>query len=52
MLATCREHGLEYVTDETNFQPEVTLRNAVRGALARDELTEVSVFLITVPIPY
>ncbi|KAF9651259.1 hypothetical protein BDM02DRAFT_3184741 [Thelephora ganbajun] len=34
VFATCDEHGLDYVTDETNFQPEITLRNAVRHALA------------------
>ncbi|KAG5654109.1 hypothetical protein H0H81_007161 [Sphagnurus paluster] len=30
ILATCEENKLEYVTDPTNFQPEVTLRNAIR----------------------
>ena len=48
VLATCEEHGLEYVTDETNFQPEVTLRNAVRHALATGKLTDVSIS----PSPY
>lgn len=33
ILATCEENGLEYVTDQTNFQPEATLRNAVRHVL-------------------
>ena len=46
MLATCDEHGIDYVTDETNFQPEVTLRNAVRCALAGDNISNASVFLI------
>lgn len=49
MLATCEEHGLEYVTDETNFQPEITLRNSVRHVLAGGKLTGVGIFLITVP---
>ncbi|KAF9648978.1 hypothetical protein BDM02DRAFT_3128632 [Thelephora ganbajun] len=35
VFATCDEHGLDYVTDEMNFQSEVTLRNAVRHAFAR-----------------
>ncbi|KAF5315906.1 hypothetical protein D9611_004858 [Ephemerocybe angulata] len=30
ILATCEANRLEYVVDKTNFQPEVTLRNAVR----------------------
>ncbi|KAF8891234.1 PP-loop family-domain-containing protein [Infundibulicybe gibba] len=34
ILATCDEHKLEYVTDSTNFQPNLTLRNAVRYAIA------------------
>lgn len=50
MLATCDEHGLNYVIDKTNFQPEVTLRNAVRHALAVGGLSDVSVFL-TIPFP-
>ncbi|EGN99571.1 hypothetical protein SERLA73DRAFT_106177, partial [Serpula lacrymans var. lacrymans S7.3] len=39
ILATCHEHGLEYVTDQTNFQPEITLRNAIRRMLAEEEAT-------------
>ncbi|KAJ7633062.1 PP-loop family-domain-containing protein [Roridomyces roridus] len=38
LLATCEEHKLEYVTDSTNFQPELTLRNAIRDMLAKDSL--------------
>ena len=34
ILATCYENGLEYVEDPTNFQPELTLRNALRYMLA------------------
>ena len=43
MLATCEERGLEYVTDETNFQPEVTLRNAIRHVLDGGKSADVSV---------
>lgn len=35
-MATCEENKLSYVTDETNFQPELTLRNALRQWLAND----------------
>ncbi|KAG6814597.1 hypothetical protein H0H92_000126 [Tricholoma furcatifolium] len=30
ILATCEANNLEYVTDPTNFQPALTLRNAIR----------------------
>ncbi|KAL0946570.1 hypothetical protein HGRIS_012773 [Hohenbuehelia grisea] len=33
ILATCEAHGLDYVTDQTNFQPELTLRNSIRHLL-------------------
>lgn len=33
ILATCDAHALNYVNDPTNFQPEVTLRNAIRHML-------------------
>ncbi|KAF8350504.1 hypothetical protein F5887DRAFT_1058581 [Amanita rubescens] len=33
ILATCEENNLEYVTDESNFQPHITVRNAVRKLL-------------------
>lgn len=36
-MATCEENGLEYVTDKTNFQPEITLRNAIRHMLVEEE---------------
>ena len=49
MLATCDEHELDYVTDETNFQPDITLRNAVRHALAGGDISGVSIFLIIIP---
>ena len=51
VLATCEEHGLDYVTDETNFQPELTLRNKVRDALAAGDTSDVSVFLTRAPLP-
>ncbi|KAF7967316.1 hypothetical protein HWV62_39662 [Athelia sp. TMB] len=37
ILATCEENELEYVVDPTNFQPDVTLRNAIRHTLAMAE---------------
>ncbi|KAJ7578454.1 PP-loop family-domain-containing protein [Mycena floridula] len=30
ILATCEENRLKYVVDTTNFQPDLTLRNAIR----------------------
>ncbi|KDR73559.1 hypothetical protein GALMADRAFT_228003 [Galerina marginata CBS 339.88] len=30
ILATCEEHKLDYVNDPTNFQPQLTIRNAIR----------------------
>ncbi|KAH7914005.1 PP-loop family-domain-containing protein [Hygrophoropsis aurantiaca] len=33
ILATCDANGLEYVNDPSNFQPEITLRNAIRHML-------------------
>ncbi|KAJ7766750.1 PP-loop family-domain-containing protein [Mycena metata] len=38
ILATCEENELEYITDSTNFQPELTLRNALRALLAKGTL--------------
>ncbi|OJA15751.1 hypothetical protein AZE42_05260 [Rhizopogon vesiculosus] len=37
ILATCEEHKLDYVNDPTNFQPAVTLRNAIRQMLKLQE---------------
>lgn len=51
VLATCEEHGLDYVTDETNFQPEITLRNALRDALATGNTSDVSIPLARAPFP-
>ncbi|KAJ4475723.1 PP-loop family-domain-containing protein [Lentinula aciculospora] len=36
LLATCEENKLSYFNDKTNFQPELTLRNALRQWLAND----------------
>ncbi|TFK42367.1 PP-loop family-domain-containing protein [Crucibulum laeve] len=36
ILATCETNKLEFVTDETNFQPALTLRNAIRHVLNPD----------------
>lgn len=30
LVKTCQEHNIEYVTDMTNFDPTLTMRNAVR----------------------
>ncbi|KAJ7024283.1 PP-loop family-domain-containing protein [Mycena alexandri] len=38
ILATCEENELEYITDSTNFQPDLTLRNALRALLAKGTL--------------
>ena len=34
ILATCEENGLPYSVDKTNFQPDLTFRNAIRSALS------------------
>ena len=33
ILATCEANKLEYVNDPTNFQPQFTIRNAIRHCL-------------------
>ena len=33
LLSTCKQHGLEYAVDKTNFDPTVTSRNAIRHLL-------------------
>jgi len=38
ILATCEENDLEYVIDKTNFQPALTLRNAIRHKLSGHQL--------------
>ncbi|KAF9484710.1 hypothetical protein BDN70DRAFT_872243 [Pholiota conissans] len=35
ILATCEQQNLNYVTDSTNFQPHLTIRNAIRHILRR-----------------
>ncbi|KAH9079569.1 PP-loop family-domain-containing protein [Lactarius deliciosus] len=37
ILETCHLHHIHYVLDRTNFQPELTLRNALRHVLASRE---------------
>jgi tRNA(Ile)-lysidine synthase len=36
ILATCQENELSYVEDPTNFQPEITLRNAIRDKIRKN----------------
>lgn len=36
ILVTCEKNELEYITDATNFQPHLTLRNALRQVLANN----------------
>lgn len=52
VLATCEAHGLDYVTDETNFQPDITLRNEVRHALAAGDTSKVSISSARVRLLY
>ncbi|KXN92266.1 tRNA(Ile)-lysidine synthase [Leucoagaricus sp. SymC.cos] len=37
ILATCEENELTYVTDSTNFQPDITLRNALRAIISSND---------------
>jgi tRNA(Ile)-lysidine synthase TilS/MesJ len=37
ILATCDLHKIRYVVDRTNFQPDLTLRNAIRHMIANNE---------------
>lgn len=37
ILATCEANKLDYVNDPTNFQPKLTLRNAIRHCLDSEE---------------
>lgn len=37
ILATCDAYDLKYTTDITNFQPEATLRNALRQMLVEED---------------
>ncbi|KAJ7172019.1 PP-loop family-domain-containing protein [Mycena filopes] len=45
ILATCEINKLEYITDSTNFQPELTLRNALRALLAKGTVDPESIGL-------
>ncbi|KAH7889548.1 PP-loop family-domain-containing protein [Phlebopus sp. FC_14] len=38
ILATCDAYGLDYFNDPTNFQPALTLRNAIRHTLSTGDL--------------
>lgn len=44
ILATCDEHKLDYVVDSTNFQPELTLRNAIRKAVEDRDVAPITRF--------
>lgn len=37
ILATCEANKLEYVNDPSNFQPDFTIRNAIRHCLDSEE---------------
>lgn len=37
ILATCEENKLEYMDDPTNFQPQLTIRNAIRHCINSEE---------------
>ncbi|KIY50765.1 adenine nucleotide alpha hydrolases-like protein [Fistulina hepatica ATCC 64428] len=43
ILATCDSAQLEYVVDETNFQPSLTIRNAIRWKLDQDSRSSTSI---------
>jgi hypothetical protein len=53
ILATCDAHNLEYITDTTNFQPDITLRNALRHVIHGKPLVRVlhdsGMFLLHLP---
>jgi tRNA(Ile)-lysidine synthase len=42
ILATCNENKLSYVKDPTNFQPEITLRNAIRYKIGENSTSRES----------
>ncbi|KAA1469356.1 hypothetical protein DENSPDRAFT_599409 [Dentipellis sp. KUC8613] len=42
ILATCEENKLHYVEDPSNFQPELTSRNAIRQVLESPEVAVLS----------
>ena len=37
ILETREQNGLDYVTDSTNFQPDITLRNALRAIISNND---------------
>lgn len=37
ILATCEANKLEYVDDPTNFQPQLTIRNAIRHCIDNED---------------
>lgn len=49
ILATCEENSLEYVTDESNFQPHMTLRNAIRKVLTTGDNMTVCIIILSLP---
>ncbi|KAF8163515.1 PP-loop family-domain-containing protein [Crassisporium funariophilum] len=42
ILATCEANKLEYVNDPTNFQPQFTIRNAIRDVISKDTVKDVT----------
>jgi tRNA(Ile)-lysidine synthase len=40
ILATCEANKLEYVDDPTNYQPQFTIRNAIRHCLNSEEKSD------------
>ncbi|KAF9068298.1 PP-loop family-domain-containing protein [Rhodocollybia butyracea] len=51
LLATCEAEKLDYVVDATNFQPGITIRNAIRHWLSNDgKQTEDDKHLFDVPV--
>ncbi|KAF8629989.1 hypothetical protein AX15_003161 [Amanita polypyramis BW_CC] len=51
ILATCEENNLEYVTDKTNFQPHITVRNAIRKLLSSGRGLEDAESVFVEPLP-
>ncbi|KAF8205666.1 PP-loop family-domain-containing protein, partial [Mycena galopus ATCC 62051] len=45
ILATCRENNVEWIEDSTNFQPGLTIRNAIRHLLSKNTLDPKSIGL-------
>ncbi|KAM6500318.1 PP-loop family domain containing protein [Amanita muscaria] len=51
ILATCEENNLEYVTDQSNFQPHITIRNAIRKLLTKGSRLDDSRVVSPEPLP-